>query len=328
MAPSPIVTQLRVEFPRNSNRSTVTLDRVVDAEEGVARRKPRTTTVATATVQSSISITNHSKVYRAMMANQAVVLKFSVPNKLDRFDKRSSLDIEDEARAYRGKLQTLQGTVVPRFFGYFKAETQLKREIGCLVLEDCGERVGGSFLALPHADRVTIFKLLAKLHERRCATDDFAERNVVCRDGEYRLIDFHDLKYHRCKSTDLHIGKPTPSVADIGCGDLFFYGKEMDIWPIARRPHVMIGGLAHNKELFPPQDVIDQLVPDDQEAVRANLHVLTPWLRNYKRVLDENGVVDISSYKKTMPDIITATPLMDFEEYQRRAAAARLSSVA
>lgn len=73
----------------------------------------------------------------------------------------------------------------------------------------------------------------------------------------------------------------------------------------------MIGGLAHNKELYPPQDVIDQLLPDDQKTVKANLHILAPWLRRYKQAQDRNEPVDISKYKESMPDIIRDTPLMD-----------------
>lgn len=47
--------------------------------------------------------------------------------------------------------------------------------------------------------RFEILTLLAMCHgKERVHKNDFAERNVVVRNGKYRLIDLHDVEGHEC----------------------------------------------------------------------------------------------------------------------------------
>lgn len=67
----------------------------------------------------------------------------------------------------------------------------------------------------------------------RIHINDFAERNVVVRNGKYRLIDFHDVEGHEC---DYQEGVEWPgeffldAQSDFPCDTLAELAEEMHIW--------------------------------------------------------------------------------------------------
>lgn len=63
-----------------------------------------------------------------------------------------------------------------------------------------------------------ILNLLGNFHSKaRLHLTDFAERNVVERNGNYRLIDFHDFEGHAC---DFHDGM------DWQVGEFFLHARQ------------------------------------------------------------------------------------------------------
>lgn len=81
---------------------------------------------------------------------------------------------------------------------------------------------------MPH--RLEIMLHVKALHDKGLALRDFAERNVVCRNGDYRLIDFHDTDNHTCEwDGDLHVGKGMP--VGLICRYMLDCGLDMHFWP-------------------------------------------------------------------------------------------------
>ncbi|KII85345.1 hypothetical protein PLICRDRAFT_178434 [Plicaturopsis crispa FD-325 SS-3] len=298
------ITQLRVRFPKGKHgrpAKIVTLDRV-----DKSRANPKISTPAIAIIHSSIQKTEHSLTCRATLSDQAVVLKFTVP-----LSGLSSLrDLENEAMAYRGKLKPLQGTVVPRYLGLYKATKKTGEVLGCMVLEDCGDAVEVPFCELPLEHRIQILKHVVALHARKCALDDFAEHNVVGRDGQYRLIDFHGLKKHLCECNgDLRLEESILDADDIGCLDLYYYGQEMRVWPEWTPPHVLVGDLTLEIKLYPKQEVIDQLLSDvEPDRLEANAHIVAPWLRRYRKLQNRGITIPVEKYKERRPALTVQMP--------------------
>ena len=94
--------------------------------------------------------------------------------------------------------------------------------------------------ALPN--RAKILNLLAAAHRATLNHRDFAERNVVEKDGEYRLIDLRDACEHlpRCRWTydfEKHIGCKSPRGDDptTTCGAIEMQAEEMEFWDNGER---------------------------------------------------------------------------------------------
>ncbi|KAF8057498.1 hypothetical protein FPV67DRAFT_1430157 [Lyophyllum atratum] len=142
-----------------------------------------------------IHATDHSVVYRACLGDEleAVVLKFSV-------DDESIADLRREATAYTSVLKDLQGSVIPSFYGIYHGTCSHGIDVSCIVLQDCGDSIKTKFRELPIEERHAILEQLGKFHiVSKCHPRDLAERNVVAKDGQYRLIDFHTLIEHHCE---------------------------------------------------------------------------------------------------------------------------------
>lgn len=75
-------------------------------------------------------------------------------------------------------------------------------------------------------------QLVKGLHDKGYALRDFAERNVVCRKGNYRLIDFDDIETHdSCDwDGDLHFNESTPT-SEV-CRYMLERGLDMHFWPV------------------------------------------------------------------------------------------------
>ncbi|KAF8075349.1 hypothetical protein FPV67DRAFT_1728604 [Lyophyllum atratum] len=201
-------------------------------------------------------------------------------------------DLTQEANHY-AKLTAVQGTIIPRFYGFYEGRcaSHSRRRVGCLVLEYCGEPVVGKFKDLPLNERVKILNVLARLHTHGMDHGDFAERNVVTQNGEYRLIDFTYLdKKHECFfDGDWMAGAHIKDVGSMGCGMLKRAAYYMEIWdnPLATpEPLAIIDGQRFPGEHFPPQAIIDQLVVEEYMLEFFNMDKLQAWLQDVRRCMN------------------------------------------
>lgn len=68
----------------------------------------------------------------------------------------------------------------------------------------------------------------------RVHINDFAERNVVVRNGKYRLIDFHDVEGHECGYQEDVDWRPREffleAQSDFPCDTLAELAEAMHIW--------------------------------------------------------------------------------------------------
>jgi len=222
--------------------------------------------------------------------------------------------LKREAAVYNDQLASLQGKDIPSMFGIFEGEIFLKVAdesipVTCLFLEDCGHTIRHIFPDLPLADRAQILKKLGHIHLCGVTLDDFAERNVVQKDGAYRLIDFQDVKFgHRClwKGEKLYEGDFQPFEAQIGCPELYVLGEEFDIWKL--RQSVVIYGKVRPRGGFPKQEDIDVLLKDLTCYRFENEHLLHDWVRKY---LDVQDRITPEEYMKQRPDF--TRPRKSFE---------------
>ena len=87
--------------------------------------------------------------------------------------------------------------------------------------------------------RAKILDLFVSAHHAGLHHLDFAERNVVQKDGEYRLIDLRHARKHSsaCRWTysfGRHVDCKTPRIDDpsIGCWAIWEQAREMEFWEI------------------------------------------------------------------------------------------------
>jgi hypothetical protein len=198
-------------------------------------------------IHALIHNNDHSVVYRASLDDHlAVVLKFSLDE-----DEGSNADLTKEANAYMTYLKPLQGSVIPTFYGKYQGTcSEHGTTISCIVLEDCGDEVSTEFHELPDAERrVSVYispismklnrlrryRILEQLGKFHAGSNhhplDFAERNVVVKDGQYRLIDFHTLIEHECEFEG-HWGFGEYFNTDFGCMLLAHVAIEFDAWKL------------------------------------------------------------------------------------------------
>ncbi|KZT18901.1 hypothetical protein NEOLEDRAFT_1079084 [Neolentinus lepideus HHB14362 ss-1] len=143
-------------------------------------------------------------------------------------------DLRKEAKIYDERLEPVQGSAVPNFFGLYKTKIPVKdrfvRIVGCLLLEYCGESVGlFEYLEVP--TRALLLKKLRDIHLCGIMHGDFAERNVVMQGDDIRIIDFHHASRHKCGvKMEVAESRRIPKTSDFGCVDLWIHCYDMYIW--------------------------------------------------------------------------------------------------
>lgn len=89
----------------------------------------------------------HSRVYRGILSGYGsedirAVCKLVVGT-------TKTVDMKHEAEIYETKLRDLQGHCIPRFYGLYRgsmpSDDAVLDDATCLILEDCGERLGTYF---------------------------------------------------------------------------------------------------------------------------------------------------------------------------------------
>ncbi|KAF8960729.1 hypothetical protein BDZ97DRAFT_1832592 [Flammula alnicola] len=155
-----------------------------------------------------------------------VALKFAMRDDL-------IADLVEETEMYIGPLEPLQGSTVPRCYGLYAGTGMEDQAIACLVLEYWGEVIQKPFSQLPMELRVRILERLGKIHQQGLLHGDFAERNVLQKNGDVRIIDFDRAVPHQHCDFDMnfHAGEKLPDQKKFGCEHLWdICRRNMMIW--------------------------------------------------------------------------------------------------
>lgn len=173
-----------------------------------------------------------------------------------------------------------------------------------------------------------ILSLLGKFHsEARLHPTDFAERNVVARNDNYRLIDFHEFGSHACNfhdGMDWRVGDCyLKAQEEVSCAILAKLADKMGIWydcqpvflstatgtinlisSVDASPIVKIQGRIFIDDGYPPQEVVNKLIPRNFIGVAENWEWATTYLKQVKTQMDENlGTIDIDAALINRPRI-------------------------
>ncbi|KAJ6496968.1 hypothetical protein C8R47DRAFT_325235 [Mycena vitilis] len=82
--------------------------------------------------------------------------------------------------------------------GIYEGMGEEGQPIACLVLEHWGECLQQPFQALPLDMKLEILEHLRAIHQKGLLHGDFAERNVLLHQGNFRIIDFDQTQSHDC----------------------------------------------------------------------------------------------------------------------------------
>jgi len=228
---NPPVTLRRRKPQGASDRQTI---QVTNLKEGVATADSEDVKHAQINlnvVSNLISRHDYIGTCRAVYDGIPLGLKFVVSPERD---PTPVFKLAMEAELYENQLASVQGEAVPHYYGYFEGKDEEDWNVGCIILEDCGDAVEGPFSDLPMPDRAKILMALGKVHQRGVSPMDFCESNVVHANGDFRIIDFNDVYLkHVCGWTgDLFPGEELPAPREIGCGVIYDFGTEMELWEI------------------------------------------------------------------------------------------------
>ncbi|RDB21594.1 hypothetical protein Hypma_011261 [Hypsizygus marmoreus] len=179
-----------------------------------------------ATVTRLIQRTEHSMICQALLDGTVeVVLKLGL-------SPSSRARIQVEGDHYEARLKRFWGSVVPICYGLYegpvKRPSGLCNGISCIMLEYAGEPLE-NFVSLPREDKRAIMTMLGQLHSVSVQPQKFAARNVVQKNGAYRLIRFHDPTLHNCNfNGDFEWDEPCSG--RLGCSELETAGVNMVAW--------------------------------------------------------------------------------------------------
>ncbi|KAI0778612.1 hypothetical protein BD413DRAFT_465010 [Trametes elegans] len=126
--------------------------------------------------------------------------------------------LENEAKIYENHLGTLQGTVVPRYYGFFTGVVR-NITVACMVLEFCQGLLVDDVCELNRRRMLAAIELhkAGVFHSRLLDTRHF----IPMRDGSLRIVDFSEAKVHDCPGAlplCFHrTGDPRPAES---CGEL------------------------------------------------------------------------------------------------------------
>jgi len=171
---------------------------------------------------------NTSIVYRASMTRGSSKSSLDVVCKVrygGHFDR-----LREEAEIYH-RLTNCQGSTIPRCYGLFEGKLG-KKSVSCLVLEYCGERLETLLSEMGWNFKFDVLDCLMDIHNEGVQHNDFAERNVVVRDGKRPfIVDFELAIAHDCgMCMEIVFHDPEPCLADFGCRELHSAANKMLVW--------------------------------------------------------------------------------------------------
>ncbi|KII95567.1 hypothetical protein PLICRDRAFT_34466 [Plicaturopsis crispa FD-325 SS-3] len=204
-------------------------------------------------------------VYRASMVLEAggdaipVILKTNLlkPTRAD--------DLAREARIYAKDAKILQTHAIPHFYGAFRG-TVAGFPMTCLVLEDCGEPIGGYFSGIDRELAMEIMKRVLIFHDIGLRHNDLSEENILINsDGRTFLIDLEYAQPHVCQRTgDVVAGSKQPLRHEFGCAEAWEIARAMHLWT---KDYVVLWGSCV------PRSVVKTISPE-------SLITMAPaWLR-------------------------------------------------
>ncbi|KAH8111266.1 hypothetical protein DFH11DRAFT_1546666 [Phellopilus nigrolimitatus] len=236
-------------------------------------------------------------IYRASHNGRDIILKL-------RFGKDDIEDLVEKDKAYLrlpGR-EELEGKVIPAYLGFYSGKDKGQREIGCIVMEDCGENIGTT-AKLPLEVQEKLCGLLKTLHDFGLHHVNFSTNKVFERDGKYRIIDHDSLKQHECEwDGNWHIGEEIPFIGELKCRNLRVTGKKLGIWKPFYGKSVMINGedYMNEKDIFPTQRVVNALLLDVPINSSTKMDKYVDWLMKAKdKGVDSNE--SIAAYRKSAP---------------------------
>ncbi|TDL16553.1 hypothetical protein BD410DRAFT_901952 [Rickenella mellea] len=139
-------------------------------------------------------------------------------------------DLVRESALYEEHAKTLQGTVVPTFYGIYHGIVD-ERPITCLVLEDCGDPIETWLHDASVEFSFKVAQHLMKLHSVGLQHNNISETNIVVKNGEPRLIDFSNATPHICgRKMEIVCGAPRPKVNAFACKELHNFASRQGIW--------------------------------------------------------------------------------------------------
>ncbi|KAJ2935393.1 hypothetical protein H1R20_g1701, partial [Candolleomyces eurysporus] len=107
-------------------------------------------------------------------------------------------DLKHEAKIYTKDLLSLQGIVVPKFYGLY--ETRIKGiPFGCALLEDCNTGLSKPLLD-PREVNTQVMLAICKIHQAGISHNDLltSRHHIVVQDRGVRIIDFTNATRHVC----------------------------------------------------------------------------------------------------------------------------------
>lgn len=127
---------------------------------------------------------------RGMEATEAIIVKAA-------FGLDEMILLNREAEFYSNELRHLQGTVVPKCFGFFRGKVD-GVDLGCLLLEYCSGRA--PVWNMLEFNRCIMLSV-CKIHQAGIIHGDLLDGHHFVKMGDgIRVIDFSSAVRHRCRN--------------------------------------------------------------------------------------------------------------------------------
>ncbi|KAJ7678682.1 hypothetical protein B0H17DRAFT_894412, partial [Mycena rosella] len=127
---------------------------------------------------------------------------------------------KNELKAYETNGKELQGTVLPIFYGCYRAQVG-SRMVTCLATEYCGEPMTEPLYAVDNPFLGKVMLYMTALHQQGLTHGDLYERNILVLDGHPVLIDLESAADHKCGVRMQTVpGAMMPTAEEYGCTEL------------------------------------------------------------------------------------------------------------
>ncbi|KZV64912.1 hypothetical protein PENSPDRAFT_738036 [Peniophora sp. CONT] len=158
-------------------------------------------------------------------------------------ERLSSLgELTREAKFYVDRLRGLVDYCVPVCYGVYQVQDPEGGQygFGCLILEDCGDRVY-SFVHYSDEDDKTLFRtrlvnVVFELHKSNVRHGDLQSKHILDKDGWPYLVDFSRATDHACPrasdpTSEIEFGKTLqPSLETFGCQEFYETCVDAKAW--------------------------------------------------------------------------------------------------
>jgi len=121
----------------------------------------------------------------------------------------------------------LQGSVLPRCYGYYENE---QGTAAFILLEDCGRPYNGPLKDLPDSTKLAIMQALKKAHEAGLEHGDLEPWNLLDCNGSPRIVDWHLGLIHACPARRLAMTEEfcnREAIQELICEEIVSVGNEL-----------------------------------------------------------------------------------------------------